>query len=136
MRPPRLVAPIHITGPARAGEKPRRKVLELTGMSPSEVAREERPAGALACALEGHAIVFLEVANLVDLARDCRNALSAQCQRQVPREIMAGISLRTVNDQNPCPWHCAFLNAQGCEDRAGESRHGPGTRRAIAAIST
>ena len=72
-------------------------------MSPSEVAREERPARALARAFDGHAIVVLEIAKLVGPARLCRNALSSQRQRQLPREIIAAVTLGAVNDHDPCP---------------------------------
>jgi hypothetical protein len=41
-------------------------------VSPSEVAREGRPAGALATALEGHAVVGLEIGNVVGVARLCQ----------------------------------------------------------------
>src|SRR6185369_1455691 len=98
VRPPRLVPPVHVVGPTHAGKKPRRKVLELAGVSPSEVAREERPVRARARALDGHAIVALEIAKLVGLARLRRNALSAQRQRQLPREIIARITFGAVND--------------------------------------
>jgi hypothetical protein len=95
-------------------------------VSPSEVAREGRPAGALATALEGHGVEILEIGNVVGLACLGRNARSAQRQGQLPREIVAGITPGTVNDQNPCPWHRrALLHAQRCEDCAGESPQDP-----------
>jgi hypothetical protein len=46
-------------------------------MSPSEVAREQRPAGTLAGAFEGHTVEVLEGGNVVRLVRLCLDTLSA-----------------------------------------------------------
>lgn len=46
-------------------------------MSPSEVAREERPAGTLAGALDGDAVEVLEGGNLVGLVGLCLDTLPA-----------------------------------------------------------
>jgi len=104
-------------------------------VAPSEVTRKERPAADLARALDGHAVVVLEIADLVGFARLRRNALSVQCQRQSPREIIAGVTLRTVNDQNPCSRHRDVLREQGCEDRARRKPRRPWTSRATAALA-
>jgi len=93
-------------------------------MPPREVPREERPAGPLARALDGDAVVVLQIRNGVGLARLCLDALPAQRQGQLPREGIAELARGWVNDQNACLRHRPSSNGH-CEDRAGESRHGP-----------